>query len=378
MDTFKITTWNVEHADKTLKGLDSANASTRRNAERKIKAIRDEISEIDPDILFLCEGPKGEERAERYFAEAAPGYELVRRGDPEGKSYGVQGTQWLWFLHKKNFPFKMDLLPVKTWQAFTEEESAGRSENGRWYASLPQFNRNSRKVLPAKLDRHGHYRHPQVAFFEYKGKRIEPVGVHLKGKFVNQRHPALRWKKPASEKFQDIRKAIEASPGYVTESAKARAKLSSEASDIRNYIERRFSQEKDPAILLMGDVNDGPGKELFEDWFLLHDLIGNLQGDVFFARRFLNHALFDLPDHLRWSVEFADQVTPHRSPFILLDHILLTQPMSGRDACPLRVMPHAGRVEHDIHERINSLLPDGVTTSDHRPVSVVLTESVPD
>ena len=74
------------------RGLDSANARTRRSAERKIKAIQDEISEIDPDILFLYEGPKGEERAERYFAEAAPGYELVKRGDPVDKSYGVQGT----------------------------------------------------------------------------------------------------------------------------------------------------------------------------------------------------------------------------------------------------------------------------------------------
>jgi hypothetical protein len=36
-------------------------------------------------------------------------------------------------------------------------------------------------------------------------------------------------------------------------------------------------------------------------------------------------------------------------------------------------MPGAGRVEHDVHERVASLLPRGVTTSDHRPVSVTVT-----
>lgn len=52
-------------------------------------------------------------------------------------------------------------------------------------------------------------------------------------------------------------------------------------------------EDANPAIFVMGDLNDGPGKEPFEERYLYFDLISNVQGDVFWARRFLNHALFD-------------------------------------------------------------------------------------
>ena len=137
-------------------------------------------------------------------------------------------------------------------------------------------------------------------------------------------------------------------------------------------IERRFEQEPEPSIFLVGDVNDGPGKELLEREYLFHDLISNLQGDVFFAERFMNHALFDFPKHLRWTVQFRDLLDPDRAPEILLDHILFTQALAGNGSGPLRVPAKAGLVEHEVHERINSLMPGRV--SDHRPVSVRVIE----
>jgi hypothetical protein len=121
---------------------------------------------------------------------------------------------------------------------------------------------------------------------------------------------------------------------------------------------------------------------------LFFDLVSNLQGDVFFARRFLNHALFDFDDKLRWTTEFSDRIEewsrlqpssdalpwepidPTR--FQLLDHILFTQPLVAKNASP-RVEAHAGLVEHTIHQRINSLLTKTNQTSDHIPVSVHIT-----
>jgi hypothetical protein len=93
---------------------------------------------------------------------------------------------------------------------------------------------------------------------------------------------------------------------------------------------------------------------------------------VFFARRFLNHALFDAPDHLRWSVEFDDFVQPERNPKILLDHILFTQGLVD-DSLSLKVDKGAGLVEHEIHELINGPNPAYAETSDHRPVSLHIT-----
>ncbi len=158
---------------------------------------------------------------------------------------------------------------------------------------------------------------------------------------------------------------------YIAKSHEARVKLSSEALAIRAYIDQRFDQESDPSILVVGDLNDGPGKELMEREYLLHDLISNLQGEVFFARKFLNHALFDQPDALRWTSKFKDVLDPQRNQHILLDHILFTQALTRAGTSPLQVQANAGRVEHLLHEEGESSFGRGLL-SDHRPVSIDL------
>jgi hypothetical protein len=50
MTDIKITTWNIEHFAKVLAG------NTEQDQRRK-QAIADEISQIDPDILCIIEGP---------------------------------------------------------------------------------------------------------------------------------------------------------------------------------------------------------------------------------------------------------------------------------------------------------------------------------
>jgi hypothetical protein len=45
-------------------------------------------------------------------------------------------------------------------------------------------------------------------------------------------------------------------------------------------IDHRFQQEPAPVLFLLGDLNDGPGKEFFERPFLFFDLLNNVQGDV--------------------------------------------------------------------------------------------------
>jgi len=159
---------------------------------------------------------------------------------------------------------------------------------------------------------------------------------------------------------------------FVEKALRARVKLATEATNVRAYIEARFAQEPDPAIFVLGDMNDGPGKERFEREYLFFDLISNVQGDVFFARRFLNHALFDFAEDLRWSVFFKDKIDPERSPKILLDHILFTQRLVRDNQLP-RIDPGAGFVERPVHERINAVRSSRNQTSDHAPVSVLVT-----
>jgi hypothetical protein len=159
---------------------------------------------------------------------------------------------------------------------------------------------------------------------------------------------------------------------FIREALTARIKMTTEATNVRAYIDAKFKQVEKPAIFVMGDLNDGPGKEYFEDQYLFFDLLSNIQGDVFFASRYLNHTLFDFPDHLRWSVYFEDFVEPTRDPHILLDHILFTQGLVD-GTLPWRIDAHAGKVEHEIHDLINATLTQNAKTSDHKPVSLVVT-----
>jgi hypothetical protein len=201
---------------------------------------------------------------------------------------------------------------------------------------------------------HRHWRHPQVLVFELDNIRVEFIGIHLKSK-INRRRP-----------FDSQGTLLQA---YVQDANKARIKLATEAENIRHYISARFRQEPEPRIFVLGDANDGPGKLFFERQYLFFDLLSNIQGDVFFARQFLNHCLFDYDEQLRWSTAFRDPVDPNER-LQLLDHILFTQSLVDDNQFP-RIEAGAGSVEHTIHETINITL-TGPDTSDHHPVSVTL------
>lgn len=133
---------------------------------------------------------------------------------------------------------------------------------------------------------------PTNVVLNMRGSEVEIIGVHLKSK-INQKKP-----------FQDG----ELTDDYVEAAIKARVKLATEAYDIMRYIERRFEQSANPRIFVCGNMNDGPGREHFERQYLFSDLVSNIQGDMFFARRYLYRALFDFNEHLRWSTKFRDQV----------------------------------------------------------------------
>jgi endonuclease/exonuclease/phosphatase family metal-dependent hydrolase len=145
--------------------------------------------------------------------------------------------------------------------------------------------------------------------------------------------------------------------------------LTTEANQIRSYIDTKFKQLENPAIFVLGDMNDGPGKEYFESMYLHFDLINNIQGDIFKASQFLNHGLFDYSENLRWSYQVKDFVT-NKDEKILIDHILFTQALVNWKLPLVCVEPNAGKVEHEIHDLINSRLNKNQKTSDHKPVSL--------
>ncbi len=333
MAVLKVTSWNVAHLDRLLAAGLSPGSRRRRDA------VAREIREIAPDILCLLEGPRGEAGIDRIAAELLGGdYVAVKAADGQ---YATAGEQWIWFLVHKKHQARASLLPTSTWDAF-----CGQSWPCHFWGDFAE-------------EAHKHYRHPQVLVFDWNGVRVEFIGLHLKSKFVNRGESM--WAAGGEQRQTYIREAL-----------KARVKMTTEAANVRAYIDAKFRQVENPAIFVMGDLNDGPGKEYFEDQFLFFDLVSSLQGDVFFASKFLNHALFDYAESLRWTVQFQDFVEPSRDPRILLDHIMFTQSLVN-GSLPWHIEARAGLVEHEIHELVNAALSSAQRTSDHRPVSCRVT-----
>ena len=362
---FRLTSWNIEHADKLVTALASADGTTRARADQRADAIAEEIAAINPDILLVVEGPKGEARAGEFLQRVAPGYRLVRRGG-EPRDYGTQGTQWMWFALRDGLSVAAQLVHLDRWRALTEASSEGAHRGGRWEVSYPILDPGAQTLRFSVPESHGHYRHPQVLQLTIGSALVEIIGCHLKSKINSIPVP------PGAE-APDF---FDRNPALVADVMMSRTKLTTECVDVRHYIDGRFLSEPDAAIIVAGDLNDGPGKERVERRFLYHDLVDNLQGDIFFARRFLNHALFDFDEAARWSYDLGrDRLDPGRSPRILLDHILFAQALTGPDrpgAAAYRARAGGGKVEHDIHYRVTSARPKHAAPSDHRPVTMVL------
>ncbi len=409
----RICTWNIGWFGQLLKGFTRTiptrsrrvtSAAGRALQTQQKEQIAEEIRRIDPDVLCIQEGPStgNVQRLEAFCTDFLEGrWTVITR--PAGDSWLISGSQAIYFLVRTS---RLDalqprLLAQSAWEEATELESRidpmeeGSGEHKRkWPIIHPLFKPGTVDALdepdmgdggegdaPATLDdkEHSHWRHPQVLVLTIDGRRVDLVGCHLKSKFGGDDYGKageLRQKAEAGGRISAAHKALIQSVEQTA--VESRIKLSTEISNVRFYLENRFRNEPHPAVFVLGDFNDGVGKEVFERKYLFHDAISNLQGDVFFARRFLNHGLFDFSqgdgENHRWSATFFDVWDPRRKPEILLDHIVFTQGVVGEEAIArtgLRVGAGAGRVEHEIHNAVNAVFDrEEDHTSDHRPVTL--------
>lgn len=365
MDRLKICAWNIEHADKLWKA--ASTPPVDRKIEARLDAVAEEIAHIDADVLFISEGPGSEAAAEGFFGRVAPAYRLVTRNSTDWRDYRIKGTQWLWFLVRNTQTLTGELQHIDRWRTLTESASEGDHRGGEWEVSYPVATADFQSLSFKVPGRHSHYRHPQVLLLNVDGTHLELIGCHLKSKINKVRVPG----DPYAPDYFDR------NPALVADVIQSRIKLTTECTDIRHYIHARFTEDPGAPIIVLGDLNDGPGKERIEKRFLYHDLVSSLQGDVFLARQFLNHALFDFPQEARWSyhLQGGDKLDPRLDPRILLDHIMFTQSLSGGGdtgaGSAWRARAGGGQVEHDVHHRVASGRPKYAETSDHRPVSMV-------
>lgn len=210
-------------------------------------------------------------------------------------------------------------------------------------------------ALDPELDDSHFARKPQPVLLRAHGADVLILNNHLKSKFVNRGEQ--RWLAGGEERRDFIRDALV-----------ARRRISAEAYRIREYLDRLMDTYPNVAVLVTGDLNDGPGSDFFEEHYLTHSVVDRVFGSIFAPDRRLCHALLDR-GILEPTAQFFDFVT-NEIRDLFLDHIGLSKWLNTHWTDWTSEVEHTffdansiddpSRAERDQHP------------SDHRPVVVDL------
>jgi endonuclease/exonuclease/phosphatase family metal-dependent hydrolase len=197
----------------------------------------------------------------------------------------------------------------------------------------------------AVLDSYSFTRTPLVVDVE----GLQLIVAHLKSSFIN--NGRALWEDPARRQE------------FVVEALLNRRRISAEGMRIRRYLDRRLAEDAGAAIVVLGDLNDGPGLDYFEELYLTHNVTDIVVGSAYRPEWQFTHAQHDVPAPERYTAVFEDFVPTRQIRHLLLDHILLSPALAG-----------AGAIRHAEYD---AQVVDGGRRrqdrpSDHRPVTVDL------
>ena len=301
---------------------------TEQTAGRLAAMIRD----IDPDVLAVEEGPSR-------LAELAL---FVRDHLADTYEYflGDSGAQQkLGLLYKPGAVDSAQLAPHAQVADLIED----------WDADVDG---------DAVLDLYGFTRTPLVVNLVIGGHPLQVIVCHTKSNFIN--FGRSLWEDPATRQ------------SYIVAALINRRRISAEGMRIRRYLDRRLDAAPDDAIVVLGDLNDGPGLDYFEERYITHNVTDILVGSAFAPERAFTHAQHDVPAEDRYTAIFEDFVPTPEVKRLLLDHILLS-PGLTRPA-GLRRVEASGSVSHAEYDA--NVAAGGARRqdrpSDHRPVTVDL------
>lgn len=156
----------------------------------------------------------------------------------------------------------------------------------------------------------------------------------------------------------------------------ARQKLSADVAALRRHVTNAILEKKNASgVILVGDLNDGFSKSIFETEFLMQSLVDELRGSFRRQSALLDHALDEavLRKKEAFTVEFrsAEKRGITRE---LIDHILVT-PALRESGFWLRLKKDSARIEHEISKKhtAGTGAKGDDRPSDHIPVTAQFT-----
>ena len=299
------------------------------------------IREVDPDVLFVQEGPPLAEQMQLFVRQFLGDDYVVHRSN--------RADQAVHALVRRSLAG--DIAP---WVP------DGATPQQLW-RGVPYYPWG--KLAAADRRQHNLARHPLFLRCTLApGEDLVLGGVHTKSKF-SQLKTRQQWEARAHV------------PGPVLDALSSRQKLSAEVQRLRDVLTAIVAVGRQQAsVVVVGDFNDGPFHDLMEREFLVRNILDELVGSFLDPNTHFRHAMEPHTLASAATTVFSDPLQGGAAVEELIDHILVAPALwSGLGA--YRVEPGSCRVEHlawqlgvvgDPEARRDN------RPSDHKPVSVVI------
>ncbi len=334
----KIVNWNIEWMNDWFTPISAGppgwRASNPGRGISDVRALAERVAQViralAPDVVAIQEGPSRAGEMQLFVNDHLDGaFDIL---GPTGR-----GTQRLFVLVKKGGRVE---AASRVWPQPDRIDYAQS-----WPVDV---------VGDLILEGYEFTREPLEVELTVSGRPVLLVNLHSKSKYIHGGR-AL-WDNEATR------------PQFIAQAVRNRRRIAAELMRVRMALDERLEDDPEARIVVVGDLNDGPGVDFFEEHYLIHNVVAVVSGNPFNPRRMLRHAFIDreLRDR-NWTARFDDYIDGIRDRPLLLDHILLAPSMYWG---PFR----NARIEHEAFEAQISRSASGRmrAPSDHRPQSVTL------
>jgi hypothetical protein len=345
MTRFKVASFNGEWMTKLFVGTKAefyhgpsekrGPGAKPKNVQLVSERIAKVIKSLKADAVGIVEGPPRKKQMELFVEDWLSGKYSVFSAE--------SGSQSNHILVHQNCPVQMSQVPE------TDEIYKHLSRKIEYY--------HWDEVAKATLE--DFTRKPAVLRFKIGTKRYELMLFHTKSKISK-----LKRKKQYTQRDKTA----------IISALRSRQKLSAEMAAVRRYLSHAILSKRVHGCILMGDLNDGPHRDIFEEHFLIHNIVDELRGGFHREPALMHHAfpLKFLEGKLAYTAEFRDPTRGGKLTKVLLDHVLVTTSIYKGET-NLQLDRTRGKIEHKVYE--NQVDNKGRTRddrpSDHRPVSAV-------
>lgn len=295
MPELTLMAYNIRHMNRMFENERVEDGEADRAA-----AIAEVIDRVDPHLIGISEAANADEEHRDFIDRFLGGRFRVA----SGRSRGAQNL-----VYYVRDPLEVESIDeeIDYYDPFNVDvDGDGVTERVRWE------------------------RKPLEAVFRVGGARIRVILVHTKSKGV----------------FDVVDLA-----GFERISLGNRKKLIAQADRLRERIEGFLRAEDRVPTVVLGDLNDGPGIDAFEQ-FLGRSFVETAMGSVFAPREILHNVLHHLSTTSAgrrelYTADFPDPIVNHPLGYrhrVWIDHILLS-PDLLEEGAPVRYVPGSGAID---------------------------------